>query len=679
MKKILTLFLTLLLAATTSACGNYPESQTNIDNSDAVSNSVNSGAGDKKVNEDTTVGEVISNPAFKDFGRLLFPVDRTVTDDMTLAEISTSRVYTWYNYIQSEKTVEIINTLAENAESGQQIFYSIYSEEEMTAEPSKRDTGLFFFKGEPGSKFAIMNAGGGFAYVGAMHDSFPHALEVSKMGYNAFALIYRPDDPYNDLAKAIEFIYDHAEELEVDTDYYSLWGGSAGARMAATLGNSDNLTTLTKRNDIKQAGAVIMQYTGYNYTSTVDAPTYACVGTSDGIANYRTMQNRLETLESYSIPTEFHAYEGLSHGFGIGTGTNAERWIYDAVSFWENQMPDDNIPEHRQLANLQDFLLTRTINAHGNDYDLDGDGTWDVFDLCLMRRRYLLQNHSVPYKINEIPQDYYAAADERGTLEELYYDTYESMTYGEKNQMLNKRAIVYLPYGYSESKEYDVFYLMHGGWSNETTTLGTPQNPSAFKNVLDNAIQNGEIRPMIIVCPTYNNTSSQDSADFSLALNLNRNYHNELTNDLIPSVESKYSTYAKNTTPEELKKSREHRGFGGFSMGSVATWRTFQNCLDYFKYFMPMSCGTSLDDDNIWVAAEKYDQDDYFVFMMTGTDDFAYSYDNRRSEKMWDSDYFTEFTDATNGNFLYLTKEGYSHNGLAANEYTYNGLCWFWS
>jgi len=51
---------------------------------------------------------------------------------------------------------------------------------------------LFFFKGDPGARFAVCNAGGGFAYVGAIHDSFPHALELSKLGYNAFALIYRP-------------------------------------------------------------------------------------------------------------------------------------------------------------------------------------------------------------------------------------------------------------------------------------------------------------------------------------------------------------------------------------------------------------------------------------------------------------------------------------------------------
>ena len=88
--------------------------------------------------------------------------------------------------------MEIVNSLKERANAGQTIFYDIYTEEEKTQDPDKRNTGLFFFKGPPGAKFAVCNAGGGFAYVGAMQDSFPHALELSKLGYNAFALIYRP-------------------------------------------------------------------------------------------------------------------------------------------------------------------------------------------------------------------------------------------------------------------------------------------------------------------------------------------------------------------------------------------------------------------------------------------------------------------------------------------------------
>lgn len=95
--------------------------------------------------------------------------------------------------------------------------------------------GLFFFRGTPGAKFAVCNAGGGFAYVGAMQDSFPHALELSKQGYNAFALIYRPgaQTACEDLSRAISFIFANAEMLQVDTRDYSLWGGSAGGRMAA--------------------------------------------------------------------------------------------------------------------------------------------------------------------------------------------------------------------------------------------------------------------------------------------------------------------------------------------------------------------------------------------------------------------------------------------------------------
>lgn len=50
------------------------------------------------------------------------------------------------------------------------------------------------------------------------------------------------------------------------------------------------------------------------------------------------MQARLQALEELGIPTEFHVYEGLRHGFGLGTGTVAEGWIHDAVAFWEAQM-----------------------------------------------------------------------------------------------------------------------------------------------------------------------------------------------------------------------------------------------------------------------------------------------------------------------------------------------------
>lgn len=291
----------------------------------------------QKANEpytiDTKISEVISNPAFGAYGRLIFPVDDSYYSGDTLGGLG----LVWYNNIDPDKTVEVANYMKDHAAAGDVIFYDIYTEEEKAADPAKEDTGLFFFKGSQGEKFAICNAGGGFAYVGAMHDSFPHALELSKKGYNAFALIYRPgvQTACEDLARALSFVFTHAKELEVDTEGYSLWGGSAGGRMAAWLGSYG--PAAFGGGDLPRPGAVVMQYTGHSDYTRNDPPTYACVGENDGIASWRAMESRLDRLESFGIATEFHTYPGLRHGFGLGTGTAAEGWIDDAAAFWEEQ------------------------------------------------------------------------------------------------------------------------------------------------------------------------------------------------------------------------------------------------------------------------------------------------------------------------------------------------------
>ena len=283
---------------------------------------------------DTKIQEVISDTVFGDYGRLIFPVESAYYSGDTLGRLR----LTWYNNMDPNKTVEIANYMKAHAEAGETIFYDIYTDEEKAKDPAKADTGLFFFKGKTGAKFAVCNAGGGFAYVGAMQDSFPHALELSKKGYNAFALIYRPgaQTACEDLARAIGFIFEHADELQVDTDSYSLWGGSAGGRMVAYLGSYG--TAYFGGGNYPRPAAAVIQYTGHSEYTKNDPPTYICVGENDGIADWRIMQRRAEAMQSVGIETEFHKYAGLSHGFGLGTGTAAEGWLDDAVRFWERQM-----------------------------------------------------------------------------------------------------------------------------------------------------------------------------------------------------------------------------------------------------------------------------------------------------------------------------------------------------
>lgn len=326
---------TLMLAACGNKSGLVPVQTENIEsNADNVMTDTRIQEG--PYTEDTKVTDVINDEVFDGYGRLIFPVDMQISDNLTLKNINT--ILPWYSEINTDKTVEIVNYMKEKAGSGQQIFYDIYSDDEKKSDLDKQNTGLFFFKGNTGAKSVIVNAGGGFMYVAGMHDSFPHALELSKKGYNAFALIYRPGarTACEDLARAIAFLHEHADELGIDMSDYSLWGGSAGARMAAWLGAYG--TSAFGEKQYPKPAAVIMQYTGLSEVTGDEPPTYACVGTSDGIASYRSMERYISRIKNNGTNAKIEVFDGLSHGFGLGQNTVADGWLDRAVMFWEDNM-----------------------------------------------------------------------------------------------------------------------------------------------------------------------------------------------------------------------------------------------------------------------------------------------------------------------------------------------------
>ena len=132
------------------------------------------------------------------------------------------------------------------------------------------------------------------------------------------------------------FLHENAEKLQIDMTDYSLWGGSAGARMAAWLGSYG--TAYFGEKEYPAPATVIMQYTGLSQVTGMEPPTYACVGTSDGIASYRSMENYISQIEQNGTNAKIEVFKGLSHGFGLGERTVAEGWIDHAISFWEDNM-----------------------------------------------------------------------------------------------------------------------------------------------------------------------------------------------------------------------------------------------------------------------------------------------------------------------------------------------------
>lgn len=290
------------------------------------------------MNESTKINDILKNSLFKGIGQFLFPTDfYSITNNMTLKDVD--HLLPYHSHIEVSTTIEVLEYLENQRKQGNQVFYDIYTEKEKQADPTKRKTGLFFFKGKKNAPFAIINAGGGFSYVGSIHESMPHALYLSKQGYNGFALQYRTggaDVACLDLARTIEFIFEHAKELEVDTNCYSLWGGSAGARMAAYLGSYGTISFGGKY--LPKPGTVVMQYTGHSDYTRNEPPTFVCVGENDRIASWRVMERRIYILKRKGVDVEFHKYPSLGHGFGLGIHTSAKGWIDDAIYFWQKQI-----------------------------------------------------------------------------------------------------------------------------------------------------------------------------------------------------------------------------------------------------------------------------------------------------------------------------------------------------
>lgn len=192
--------------------------------------------------------------------------------------------------------------------------------------------------------------------------------------------------------------------------------------------------------------------------------------------------------------------------------------------------------------------------------------------------------------VYEMPAEMLQETGKKGTVERFLYNT---NTYDTEGSLpMEKGAWVYLPYGYDASKQYNVLYLLHGGGVTEDWWF--KMFPDTV-TILDNMIARGICEPCIIVTPTYYRGTEVDrNAEF-----ITEHFRYELRNDLIPAIESKYSTYAKgNVSAENLINTRSHRAFAGLSLGSMTTYRAaFYNNYDLFSWYGPFSgcCGPKGD------------------------------------------------------------------------------------
>ncbi len=339
------------------------------------------------------------------------------------------------------------------------------------------------------------------------------------------------------------------------------------------------------------------------------------------------------------------------------------------------------------VINVADLCLIKA-GVLGTDFDgavaklaadVDQSETVDATDALLLRK-YLLGsidefpvnkpvpveppkpsfNYNSQLSFKEAPGNYFNQCSQKG---KIIKETYNGIN---GSNTLN----VYLPYGYDSNKQYNIFYLMHGGGENENTIFS---DDVKLGQMLDNMIMNGELEPMIVVTPTFNKCTAQT-------------FYKEWRASVIPFVEGKYSTYAKSTSAADIAASRMHRAYGGFSMGSASTWAGLINSLDICAYWMPLS------GDNWEASGSGYNKaksvadaidrsglskDQYFILAATGSEDIAYPNMNPQMEEMKKMSQFVYTSDFSKGNFYYLVAQGKTHWWGFVKHYIYDALPYF--
>ena len=295
------------------------------------------------------VFDVMNHPAFKGFGFNLFPWndESRYSKDMTMKEVINLNL--WHTNFNVEEEVSGINRLIDDINKGYKVFYDIYTEDEKKLDSYKKYTGLFYLRGKKNAPYMIMLPGGGYYYVGVLHEGLPAAEEINKYGYNAFVLKYRvngggkylEDYEYRaskDLIRAVHFIEENYKELEVSKEDYSLWGGSAGARTVSDAVYAE--AGIRKEEQLHPSLAVIAYvfFAERTIFNKDDSPGFFIVGKNDSIVDWRYVKERVDNMRKGGCIVEEHIIDNLKHGFGVGKGTNAEGWIEWAVKFWEKNM-----------------------------------------------------------------------------------------------------------------------------------------------------------------------------------------------------------------------------------------------------------------------------------------------------------------------------------------------------
>ena len=324
------------------------------------------------ITRETRIHQIKKMPEFEGYNQFLFPVDGWIGKLVggmklkTLAQLAK----TW----NADSMAAGLKYIRE-VQGRQKVYYDIYTDAEKNEAESRKSTGLFAFPLQKKSKFVLIAAGGGYSSVASIVEGFPTAKRLNELGYAAFVLHYRTGEdahypnPIEDMAKALEFIFQNQEELHVDVSDYAVMGFSAGGHLV-----SNYAVEKTGYGKYKQPspGAVILSYpvismgdithqeTRRNFLGTDEQnrelqemfsadkmagkeypPTFIWCCEQDSAVLSENSRCLYRKLKENGVACKMQMYNGDAHGWGLAEGTVAEGWLEDAIRFWKGANEDE--------------------------------------------------------------------------------------------------------------------------------------------------------------------------------------------------------------------------------------------------------------------------------------------------------------------------------------------------
>ncbi|MBE6049552.1 MAG: hypothetical protein E7214_02545 [Clostridium sp.] len=150
------------------------------------------------------------------------------------------------------------------------------------------------------------------------------------------------------------------------------------------------------------------------------------------------------------------------------------------------------------------------------------------------------------------------------------YGTFQHKTYYSKTTGCVRGFNLLLPANYNPQKKYPVLYFLHGIFGNENSMLDT-----GIDRILANHVADGNAKEMIVVLPNMFAAPEGSEPSFTdEGVKGYDNFVNDLTNDLMPYIESNYS----------VATGRDNTAIAGFSMGGRETLFIGVTRADKFGY-----------------------------------------------------------------------------------------------